>query len=77
MAGIILYLVAIGYALTRPAQRPASPDRDVLDTTSARDPARATAARGHEHGQKIQRGGMLLGILIVVIVFLMVVKPGH
>ena len=27
--------------------------------------------------KKIQRGGMFLGILIVVIVFLMVVKPGH
>ena len=25
---------------------------------------------------KIQRGGMLLGVLIVAIVFLMVVKPG-
>ena len=27
--------------------------------------------------QPIQRGGMFLGILIVVIVFLMVVKPGR
>ena len=27
--------------------------------------------------KKIQRGGMFLGTLIVVIVFLMVVKPGR
>jgi hypothetical protein len=27
--------------------------------------------------KKIQRGGMLLGALIVIIVFLMVVKPGR
>ena len=64
-----------GYALT--VQRNAL--HHAIELTSAPPPAGAPAGPPPElmaTVQKIQRGGMFLGLLIVVIVFLMVVKPG-
>jgi uncharacterized membrane protein len=75
LVGIILYVIAIGYALT--VQRNAL--HHAIELTSAPPPAGAPAGPPPElmaTVQKIQRGGMFLGLLIVVIVFLMVVKPG-
>jgi uncharacterized membrane protein len=73
--GIVLYLIALVYALT--VQRNAL--HHLIELTSTPPPP------GTPPGppplevmatvKKIQRGGMLLGVLIVVIVFLMVVKP--
>ena len=86
LLGITLYVIALGYALTvqRNAlhhaidfgfrQAPVHPQ-----LTSAPPPPGAPAGPPPElmaTVQKIQRGGMFLGLLIVVIVFLMVVKPG-
>ena len=72
---ILLYLIAITYSLT--VQRTAL--HHVIEMTSTPPPP------GTPPGppppalmaeiRKVQRGGMLLGTLIVVIVFLMVVKP--
>ncbi len=72
---IVLYLIAIVYALT--VQRNAL--HRLIELTATPPPA------GSPPGPpppellatvgKIQRGGMMLGILIIVIVFLMVVKP--
>ena len=71
IVGIVLYLIAIGYAvavqaptvakmveLTKTPPGPEGPSPELLATA-----------------KKAQRGGMFLGLLIVVIVFLMVVKP--
>jgi uncharacterized membrane protein len=75
LLGITLYVIALGYALT--VQRNAL--HHAIELTSAPPPAGAPAGSPPElmaTVQKIQRGGMFLGLLIVVIVFLMVVKPG-
>jgi uncharacterized membrane protein len=75
LLGITLYVIALGYALT--VQRNAL--HHAIELTSAPPPAGAPAGPPPElmaTVQKIQRGGMFLGLLIVVIVFLMVVKPG-
>ena len=75
LLGISLYVIALGYALT--VQRNAL--HHAIELTSAPPPAGAPAGPPPElmaTVQKIQRGGMFLGLLIVVIVFLMVVKPG-
>ena len=75
LVGIILYVIALGYALT--VQRNAL--HHVIELTSTPPPAGAPAGPPPEllaTVKKIQRGGMFLGLLIVIIVFLMVVKPG-
>jgi uncharacterized membrane protein len=73
--GIILYLIALAYGMT--VQRNAL--HHLIELTSTPPPP------GTPPGppppavlatvQKVRRGGMFLGTLIVIIVFLMVVKP--
>jgi uncharacterized membrane protein len=71
--GILLYVIAIVYALT--VQRNAL--HHLIELTSSPPPAGASGPSPEVVAtvKKIQRGGMFLGLLIVVIVFLMVVKP--
>lgn len=77
---IILYLVTLTYALT--VQRRALDRLIELSGTpppAGPPPAGAPAGPPPEIAatvRKIQRGGMAMGLSIVVIVFLMVVKPG-
>jgi len=80
IAGIILYLVAILFAIF--VQRPAAERMVQLTTRPAGAPAGppAGAPAGPppgvvETGRQLQRGGMLLTVLIVLIVLLMVTKP--
>ena len=71
-AGIVLYAIALTFALT--IQRNALHHLIELSSTP---PAPGTPPSPEIPAtvRKIQRGGILLGVLIVVIVFLMVVKP--
>jgi uncharacterized membrane protein len=71
--GITLYVIALVYALT--VQRNAL--HHLIELTSSPPPPGATGPSPEITAtvKKIQRGGMLLGLLIVIIVFLMVVKP--
>ena len=88
VVGIVLYLVVFFYAVLvqrRTVER-------LIELTSAPPPAGAggppAGARGAPAGaggpppevlavvRRVQRGGMFLGVGIVLIVFLMVVKPG-
>lgn len=75
--GIVLYLIAIGYAILvqdKAAQRLVEITKGMAGPPPAGAPAGpppelvATAA-------KLQRGGMILTVLLVSIVFFMVVKP--
>ena len=71
--GIVLYIIAYGYSFFFQSKLVAQ----VIEITSAPPPP---GASGPPPGllalvQRIQRGGMALGILVVAIVFLMVVKP--
>jgi hypothetical protein len=70
--GIVLYAIALTYALT--VQRNAL--HHLIDLTST-PPAPGTPPSPEIPAtvKKVQRGGIFLGVLIVVIVFLMVVKP--
>jgi uncharacterized membrane protein len=72
---IVLYLIALGYAFT--VQRNAV--HHLIELTSTPPPAGAPPGPPPPEVaatvKRIQRGGMLLGLLIVAIVFLMVVKP--
>jgi uncharacterized membrane protein len=70
---IVLYLVAYGYSFF--VQRKYV--ERVIELTSAPPPPGATGPPPElvELVAKIQRGGMMLGILLVAIIFLMVVKP--
>jgi hypothetical protein len=73
--GIVAYLIALVFALT--VQRSAL--HDVIELTSAPPPAGTSPGPPPEllaTVKKLQRGGMFTGLMIVVIVFLMVVKPG-
>ena len=69
---IVLYAIALTYSLT--VQRSAL--RRLIELSST-PPAPGAPPNPEIPAlvKKIQRGGMILGILIVVIVFLMVVKP--
>jgi uncharacterized membrane protein len=73
LLGIVLYLIALGYALF--VQVPTG--KKIVELSSAPPPPGASgpppelmAAVG-----KAQRGGMFLGVMIVLIVILMVTKP--
>jgi uncharacterized membrane protein len=73
LLSIVLYAIALGYSLF--IQR-----RDVhriIELTSSPPPPGATGPPPGlpEVVARVQRGGALLGVLVVVIVFLMVVKP--
>ena len=71
---IILYAIALIYALT--VQRNAL--HHLIELTSSPPPPDSPPGPPPgvaETVKKIQRGGMFLGALIVIIVFLMVVKP--
>jgi uncharacterized membrane protein len=76
-AGIILYLIAVTYALT--VQRNAL--HHLIELSSTPPPPGTPPGPPPPEVlatvKKIQRGGMLLGTLVVVIVFLMVAKPGR
>ena len=76
--GIVLYLLLLTYAVT--VQIPTT--QRVIDMTSGPPPEAQPGAASSGPppalmalSQKVQRGGMFLTALIVVIVFLMVVKP--
>jgi uncharacterized membrane protein len=76
LVGIVLYLIALTYGLT--IQRNAL--HHLIELTSTPPPPGTPPGPPPPEVlatvKKVQRGGMLLGILIVTIVFLMVVKPG-
>lgn len=80
VAGILLYLIAILFAAF--VQGPAA--EKMVHLTAGGPPAGpppAGAAAGPPPeiaalGRKLQRGGMFLSVLIVLIVILMVTKPG-
>ncbi len=69
---IVLYAIALTYALT--VQRNAL-HRLIELTSTPPAPGSAPSPQIPATVKKIQRGGMFLGLMIVVIVFLMVVKP--
>jgi uncharacterized membrane protein len=71
--GIVLYVIALVYALT--IQRNAV--HRIIELSSEPPPPGATGPSPELQAavKKVQRGGMFLGLLIVVIVFFMVVKP--
>lgn len=78
LTGIILYAIALTYALI--VQLPTV--RAIMSMTSAPPPAPAPGSPPSgpppalmDKIRNVQRGGMLLSGLIVVIAFLMVVKP--
>jgi uncharacterized membrane protein len=80
LLGIVLYVIAIGFAI---AVQTKSVER-LIELTTPRSMAPSegpgAAPAGPPPGvpeavQRVQRGGMFLGLLIVAIVFLMVVKP--
>ena len=77
VAGIILYLIALIFGLT--VQRNAL--HHLIELTSTPPPPGTPPgpppAEVLATVKQIQRGGMFLGTLIVIIVFLMVVKPGQ
>jgi uncharacterized membrane protein len=78
VGGIILYLIAIGFAIFVQAK---NAERMVhLMDSMPPGPPPAGAPAGPppevaELGKKLQQGGMLLGVLITLIVILMVTKP--
>ena len=70
---IVLYVIAIGYALFVNAPLVAR----MVEATSAPPPPGAAGPPPELRamGARIGRNGMFMGLLIIVIVFLMVVKP--
>jgi len=72
-AGIVLYLITLTYALT--IQR--NTVHHLIELTST-PPAPGSPPNPEIPAtvRRIQRGGIFLALMIVVIVFLMVVKPG-
>lgn len=78
LLGIVLYLIALGYALF--VQIPTT--QAVINMTSSPVPAPSEGGPPTEPPvalfgliKRLQRGGIFLAILITAIVFLMVVKP--
>jgi uncharacterized membrane protein len=70
---IVLYIIAYGYSFF--SQRKTV--ERLIEITSGPPPAGATGPPPELPGlvQRIQRGGMLLTVLLLAIIFLMVVKP--
>jgi uncharacterized membrane protein len=73
LLGIVLYVVALAYSLFIQKQHV----KKVIELTSAPPPPDATGPPPglREEVGAVQRGGMILGALVTVIVFLMVIKP--
>ena len=73
LVGIVLYVTALTYALT--VQRRTV--RRIIELTSTPPPPGASGPPPalQEAVKRVQRGGAFLGIMVVVIVFLMVVRP--
>jgi uncharacterized membrane protein len=71
--GIVLYIIALGYALA--VQGPTG--RKIVELSSTPPPPGASGPPPELMAavKKAQRGGMFLGILIFLIVILMVTKP--
>ena len=85
LSGIVLYLIAIAYSalvqtpaatrmveLTAAGPRPAGADGAPAGGAPAGPPPELVAT-----GKKLARGGAFLSLLVVIIVILMVVKPGY
>ena len=78
VGGIILYLIAIGFAITVQAKNAERMVHLMSAMPPGPPPAGAPAGPPPEVaalGEKLQQGGMLLAVLIVAIVILMVTKP--
>jgi uncharacterized membrane protein len=77
LLAIVLYVIALGYSLFIQKQHV----KKVIELTSAPPPPEATGPPPGpppgllEEVGAVQRGGMILGGLVTVIVFLMVTKP--
>lgn len=68
---IVLYLIALGFALFVQTPNGAR----LVELTAAPSPG-GPPAELRTTAVAVRRGGMVLGLLVVTIVFLMVVKPG-
>jgi hypothetical protein len=78
VGGIILYLVAIGFAILVQDKNAEKMVELTRNMPSGPLPAGAPAGPPPEvveTGKKLQQGGVILTVLIVLIVILMVVKP--
>jgi uncharacterized membrane protein len=78
VGGIILYLIAIGFAAFVQAKNAEKMVELTRNMPPGPPPAGAPAGPPPEiaeTGKKLQQGGMLLAVLIVAIVILMVTKP--
>ena len=73
IVGIVLYAIALSYSLLIQKRHVAR----VIELTSAPPPPGASGPPPELMAEvkSVQRGGMILGLLIVAIVFLMVIKP--
>lgn len=71
--GIVLYVIALGFAFL--VQRPTSKRLVELSSTPPPPGASGPSPELMATVKKSQRGGMTLGLLIVLIVILMVTKP--
>lgn len=71
-AAIVLYLIAIVFAVA--VQAPAA--AKMVELTKTPPGPEGPSPELLATAKKLQRGGIFLALLIVVIVFLMVVKPG-
>ncbi len=73
LLGIVLYVIALGYSLFIQKQHV----KKVVELTSSPPPPDATGPPPGLLAEvgAVQRGGMILGGLVTVIVFLMVTKP--
>ena len=73
LVGIVLYVTALTFALTTQRQTV----RRIIEMTSTPPPPGASGPPPalQEAVKRVQRGGAFLGIMVVVIVFLMVVRP--